>query len=409
MLASAFLILGAQAFGGQAVTVALPGSTNVGMAAYLGQQLHGLTGALTTTVFFLLPSFLVMLIFAVFFHSLVSLHGVLEALRGLTVAVVGLVGTAALKLGKKTVRGWYGWLIALLTFVLSVRFHVNPALLVILAGLWGVGSSGGGECERGHPLEPVLAFPGHQPRRFRAGQWGPTTDRANQRDADGLGFGVDLRGRHGLRLPRPCPPVVGSNKQCTEARQKPLPSQECIQPLQRSRQGTGTVRSITQHVSHGRHLRRCHKLLAREVADDDSRAALVHGEHVVEIAPHACFREYGLVLLRQCRPWDAFGDGERQRGLELLGDVALPLGPRTPALDAPFGVQEDHGIVLCALHQQAVAFLGRRHRVAHEFRGAFFGDSLQRRTTDAWGTLAVHRKTARAASPHAAKRCRRKL
>ena len=138
MLASAFLILGAQAFGGQAVTVALPGSTNVGMAAYLGQQLHGLTGALTTTVFFLLPSFLVMLIFAVFFHSLVSLHGVLEALRGLTVAVVGLVGTAALKLRKKTVRGWYGWLIALLTFVLSVRFHVNPALLVILAGLWGV-------------------------------------------------------------------------------------------------------------------------------------------------------------------------------------------------------------------------------------------------------------------------------
>ena len=95
-------------------------------------------GALTATTAFLLPSFLVMLAIAVFFHSLVSLHGVPEALRGLTAAVVGLVGAAALKLGQKTVRGWYGCLVALLTFVLAVRFHVNPALLVILAGLWGV-------------------------------------------------------------------------------------------------------------------------------------------------------------------------------------------------------------------------------------------------------------------------------
>lgn len=53
-------------------------------------------------------------------------------------AAVGLVGAAAFKLGQKTVRGRYGWLVALLTFVLSVRFHVNPAILVVLAGLWGV-------------------------------------------------------------------------------------------------------------------------------------------------------------------------------------------------------------------------------------------------------------------------------
>ena len=164
-LALTFLVLGAQAFGGQAVTVALlerdlvrrrgwlrdaditealtwasilPGSTNVGMVSYLGQRMRGLAGALTATTAFLLPSFLVMLAFAVSFHSLVSFHGVPEALRGLTAAVVGLVGSAALRLGQKTVRGWYGWIVALLTFVLSVRFHVNPALLVVLSGLWGV-------------------------------------------------------------------------------------------------------------------------------------------------------------------------------------------------------------------------------------------------------------------------------
>ncbi len=79
-----------------------------------------------------------MLGFAAAFHTLVSLHGIPNALRGLTAAVVGLIGAAALKLGQKTIRGWDGSLVALLAFALSVRFHVNPALLVILAGLWGV-------------------------------------------------------------------------------------------------------------------------------------------------------------------------------------------------------------------------------------------------------------------------------
>lgn len=164
-MALAFLVLGAQAFGGQAVTIALlqrdlverrgwlrdgdipkaltwasilPGSTNVGMISYVGQRMRGLSGALTATASFLLPSFLVMLGFAAAFHSLVSLHGVLDALRGLTAAVVGLIGATALKLGQKTIRGWDGCLIVLLAFALSVRFHLNPALLVVLAGLWGI-------------------------------------------------------------------------------------------------------------------------------------------------------------------------------------------------------------------------------------------------------------------------------
>ncbi len=165
VMALAFLVLGAQAFGGQAVTIALlqrdlverrgwlrredipqaltwasilPGSTNVGMVSYIGQRLRGLSGALTATAAFLLPSFLVMLGFAASFHALVSLHGVPDALRGLTVAVVGLVGAAALRLGQKSIRGWDGCLVALLAFVLSVLLHINPALLVVLAGLWGV-------------------------------------------------------------------------------------------------------------------------------------------------------------------------------------------------------------------------------------------------------------------------------
>ena len=99
-MALAFLVLGAQAFGGQAMTIAL-----------LRRDLVERRG---------------------------WLRGVPERPAGLTATVVGLIGATALKLGQKTIRGWDGCLIALLAFALSIRFHLNPALLMVLAGLWGI-------------------------------------------------------------------------------------------------------------------------------------------------------------------------------------------------------------------------------------------------------------------------------
>lgn len=161
----AFLQLGAQAFGGQAVTLALlerdivrrrgwlvttditealtyvnllPGSTNVQLVAYLGYRLRGLAGTLAATSAFLLPSFLVMLAFAAAYQALAPLRGVPAALQGLTAATVGLIGAAMFNLGQKTLHGWVDVAIAGVVFVASVRFHVNAALLVAVAGLLGV-------------------------------------------------------------------------------------------------------------------------------------------------------------------------------------------------------------------------------------------------------------------------------
>ncbi len=164
-MALAFLQLGAQAFGGQAVTLTLlerdfvqrrgwlveadltqaltyvnllPGSTNVQVVAYLGYRLRGLPGTFAATGAFLLPSFLVMLTFAVMYHALVPLRGIPAALQGLTAATIGLIGATMFKLGQKTLRGWGDVAVAGLVFFASVRFHVNAALLVAAAGLLGV-------------------------------------------------------------------------------------------------------------------------------------------------------------------------------------------------------------------------------------------------------------------------------
>ena len=164
-LAKTFLRLGAQAFGGQAVLLSLlsrdlvqqrawihesditdaltytnllPGSTNVQVVAFLGWKLRGLRGTVTATVAFLLPSFVVMLCFAVGYHHLALLTGFPAALRGLTASAVGVMVTVAWTLGHKTITSTAGILIAAAVFIASVRYTVNSPLLVVGAGLLGV-------------------------------------------------------------------------------------------------------------------------------------------------------------------------------------------------------------------------------------------------------------------------------
>lgn len=163
--ANCFLIIGAQGFGGlgavltlinrdvverrrwlgeadvtEALTYTklLPGSTVVQVIAYLGWKLHGLSGALVTTVAFLLPAFLVMLGLAVGYRSLSTLVGVPAALSGLTAAVVGLLVMTAWTLGRQNITGIGGLIVALVALIASVHYKVNPALLVVAAGFLGV-------------------------------------------------------------------------------------------------------------------------------------------------------------------------------------------------------------------------------------------------------------------------------
>lgn len=119
-------------------TKLLPGSTVVQVVAYLGWKLRGLRGGLAATAAFLLPAFLVMLIFAVGYCSLKPVAGSKMALSGLTAAVVGILVLTTWKLGRKNITGFGGVVVALVSLIASIRFSVNPAVIVVAAGLWGV-------------------------------------------------------------------------------------------------------------------------------------------------------------------------------------------------------------------------------------------------------------------------------
>lgn len=131
-------------------TKPLPGSTIVQVVAYLGFRLGGWRGSALAAAAFLTPPFLGMVLMAGLFGIVRDQPGVSSSIKGLAAAVVGLMTSTTLRLGRSNVKGLLTLTIALAAFAAAVRFQVNAALIVVVSGLLGLltlipGRKAGGE------------------------------------------------------------------------------------------------------------------------------------------------------------------------------------------------------------------------------------------------------------------------
>jgi chromate transporter len=103
------------------------------VATFIGYVLHGPIGALVATVAIFSGPYVLVVALGTWLLRLRSRRPIRAALRGLTPAVVGLMGAAALTLGS-SLRGAPDLAIAAATTLTLVRFRVNPALILVLGG-----------------------------------------------------------------------------------------------------------------------------------------------------------------------------------------------------------------------------------------------------------------------------------
>jgi chromate transporter len=120
-------------------TKLLPGSTVVQVVAYLGYKLGGWSGSALATVAFVFPSAVMMLGLAAVYVSATSVPAMRPALNGLTAAVVGLVLATTYRLGKTNIPDRITLGLALASIVAGVALGVSAAVIVVVAGLLGVG------------------------------------------------------------------------------------------------------------------------------------------------------------------------------------------------------------------------------------------------------------------------------
>jgi chromate transporter len=164
-LGDIFLRIGAAAFGGLGVALALverelvtkrqwlttadvtealtytkllPGSTVVQVVAYLGYKLGGWSGSAVVTAAFMFPSALMMLVLAAAYVSVTAVPAMRPAINGLTAAVVGLLLATTYRLGKSNIPDRMTLGMALASVIAGVVLGVSAAVIVVAAGLIGV-------------------------------------------------------------------------------------------------------------------------------------------------------------------------------------------------------------------------------------------------------------------------------
>ena len=123
-----------------AVSESTPGPFAINMATYVGSEMGGVLGAACATLGVVLPSFVIILIVAKCYDRFKKSKLVKGAMSGLKPAVIGMIGTAVLSIGK-TVFVQPGLLFSAVLFgvmaVLAFK-KVHPIIIICISAAAGI-------------------------------------------------------------------------------------------------------------------------------------------------------------------------------------------------------------------------------------------------------------------------------
>lgn len=121
-----------------AVTNSLPGPIAINCATFVGYKTAGIPGAFIAALGAVLPSFIIILIIAIFFSNF-SNNAVLDHIfAGVRPAVVALIVYAVVKLAKSAGITKINMAIGLLALIAIILLKLHPILVIILAGIAGM-------------------------------------------------------------------------------------------------------------------------------------------------------------------------------------------------------------------------------------------------------------------------------
>ena len=120
-----------------AVAQTCPGVFAINISTFIGYKLRKKRGALCTTLGTALPSFLIILFIALFFHRFMEVPWIAAMFRGIRPAVVALIAAPTFNLAKRADIGLYNCWIPIATALLIWAMGVNPIYIIIAAAVGG--------------------------------------------------------------------------------------------------------------------------------------------------------------------------------------------------------------------------------------------------------------------------------
>ena len=114
-----------------------PGIIAVNTATFIGHKYKGILGGVMATLGVVFPSIVIITLIAAFLSNFADIPLVQHALVGVNACVVALIASAAMKLGKSSLKNNLSIGIFLVVLVLAFFVGLSPALLVVGAGVVG--------------------------------------------------------------------------------------------------------------------------------------------------------------------------------------------------------------------------------------------------------------------------------
>lgn len=115
-----------------------PGPIAINSAVFVGYKHKGIIGSLVACLGMTLPSFLIILIIAIYLVGFRENHYVESFFKGIRPAVVALIAAPLYGLGKAIKIRWWGILLAVAIAAAIAFAGISPAIMVVVAALVGL-------------------------------------------------------------------------------------------------------------------------------------------------------------------------------------------------------------------------------------------------------------------------------
>ena len=120
-----------------AIAQSCPGVFAINISIFVGYKLRKVRGAIATALGTALPSFLIILAIAMFFHQFEDNRYIAAMFRGIRPAVVALIAVPTFNLGKSAQLNRFTMWIPVVSALLIWLLGVSPIWIIIAAGLGG--------------------------------------------------------------------------------------------------------------------------------------------------------------------------------------------------------------------------------------------------------------------------------
>lgn len=118
-----------------AISQSAPGLLAVNISIFLGYKLSGIKGSTVATLGSVLPSFLIILLIAMFFTGYQDNPVVIKIFKGIRPVVVALIAVPVVNMAKKAKLNIYTGTFAVATALLIAFLKVSPLYILLVTGV----------------------------------------------------------------------------------------------------------------------------------------------------------------------------------------------------------------------------------------------------------------------------------